>query len=251
MHHSPECFCRPVLLPESLPGRLLLRPWDGSNVSRVCNLVLPDRVSHLQAFLQTLAIVRHRPHLRDMDDAFFFGYGSLVNRHTHDYPDALPVTIRGWRREWRMARSLGRTFLSVVPDAGAQIDGLVARVPGNDWAALDLRETGYQRHALGAGAFARGPSRPAMIYAIAAQDADKASHTAPIKLSYLDVVVEGFDREFGAEGVARFFDTTRGWGPVLDDRAAPLYPRARPVAAHLQRLVDDRLHNLGVLRLGH
>ena len=90
-----------------------------------------------------------------MNDAFFFGYGSLVNRHTHDYPDAQPVTIRGWRREWRMARSLSRTFLSVVPDADAQIDGLVARVPGNDWAALDLRETGYGRHALGADAFAR------------------------------------------------------------------------------------------------
>lgn len=185
-----------------------------------------------------------------MEDAFFFGYGSLVNRHTHDYPDADPVTIRGWRREWRMARSLGRTFLSVVPDLDAQIDGLLARVPGNDWAALDLRETGYQRHALVAGAFARGPVRPAMIYAIAAQDADQASHAAPIKLSYLDVVVEGFDREFGSAGVARFFETTRGWGPVLDDRAAPLYPRARPVAAKLQRLVDDRLHSLGVPRLG-
>ncbi|NBB98509.1 MAG: gamma-glutamylcyclotransferase [Alphaproteobacteria bacterium] len=184
-----------------------------------------------------------------MDDAFFFGYGSLVNRHTHDYPDAFPVTIRGWRREWRMARSLGRTFLSAVPDDSAQIDGLVARVPGNDWAALDVRETGYRRHALGAGAFARGAVRPAQIYAIVPQDTQAASHDAPIKLSYLDVVVEGFALEFGTEGVARFFETTTGWGPVLDDRTAPHYPRARPVAASLLRLVDDRLKAMGVPRL--
>jgi len=196
-----------------------------------------------------LAIARRMTHIRAMDDAFFFGYGSLVNRHTHDYPDAQPVTIRGWRREWRMARSLGRTFLSVVPDAGAQIDGLVARVPGNDWAALDIRETGYGRHALGADAFARGPVRPAQIYAIAPQDAHPANHTAPIKLSYLDVVVEGFAQEFGLDGIARFFDTTTGWGPVLDDRTAPLYPRARPVAPALRRLVDDQLANMGVERL--
>jgi hypothetical protein len=184
-----------------------------------------------------------------MEDAFFFGYGSLVNRHTHSYPDADKVTIRGWRREWRMARGLGRTFLSVVPDAGAQIDGLVARVPGNDWAALDIRETGYQRHALGAGAFAQGPVRPAQIYAIAPQDGHPASHDAPIKLSYLDVVVEGFALEFGLDGVARFFDTTTGWAPVLDDRAAPHYPRARPVAAHLRDVVDGYLQNLRVARI--
>lgn len=186
-----------------------------------------------------------------MSDAFFFGYGSLVNRHTHAYPDAQPVTIRGWRREWRMARSLSRTFLSAVPDARAQIDGLVARVPDNDWAALDLRETGYGRHALSADAFAYGSARPAQIYAIAPQDAQPPSHAAPIKLSYLDVVVEGFALEFGPDGVTRFFDTTTGWGPVLDDRAAPLYPRARPVAPDLRALIDAWLAQLGVPRLSH
>ena len=184
-----------------------------------------------------------------MTTAFFFGYGSLVNRHTHDYPDAEPVTIRGWRREWRVARDLGKTFLSVVPDAGTQIDGLVARVPDNDWAALDLRETGYRRHVLTADAFARSVARPAQIYAIAPQDGIVANHAAPIKLSYLDVVVEGFALEYGLDGVTRFFATTTGWAPVLDDRAAPRYPRARPVAPQLQRLVDDQLADLGVARL--
>ncbi len=185
----------------------------------------------------------------DMTDSFFFGYGSLVNRLTHDYPDADAVTIRGWRREWRMAHDLGRTFLSVVPDPDAQIDGIVARVPRNDWAALDLRETGYQRHLLGADAFAHGSIRPAQIYAIAQTQSDPPSHAAPIKLSYLDVVIEGFAQEFGPDGVARFFQTTSGWGPVLDDRSAPKYQRARPVAPTLRRLVDEYLDGLAVPRL--
>jgi hypothetical protein len=186
-----------------------------------------------------------------MADAFFFGYGSLVNRLTHDYPDGTQATIRGWRREWRMARGIGRSFLSAVPDATAEIDGLIARVPRNDWAALDVRETGYGRHTLGADAFARGPVLPAQIYAIAPQDAAAVTESAPIKLSYLDVVVEGFGTEFGTEGIARFFATTTGWGPVLDDRAAPLYPRARPVGRDVQRLVDDYLDALAVTRIAH
>ena len=81
------------------------------------------------------------------------------------------------------------------------------------------------------------------------KNAQPANPDAPIKLSYLDVVVEGFAQEFGLDGVARFFDTTTGWGPVLDDRTAPLYPRARPVAPALRRLVDDQLANMGVERL--
>ena len=29
----------------------------------------------------------------------FFGYGSLVNRDTHDYPNAVRATLSGWRRK--------------------------------------------------------------------------------------------------------------------------------------------------------
>ena len=32
---------------------------------------------------------------------YFFGYGSLVNRATHDYVHAHPARISGWRRAWR------------------------------------------------------------------------------------------------------------------------------------------------------
>jgi hypothetical protein len=47
--------------------------------------------------------------------------------------------------------------------------------------------------------------------------------------------------------VADFFATTEGWdSPVLDDRAAPRYPRARHLEADERALVDSHLAALGV-----
>ncbi len=179
-----------------------------------------------------------------MSDPYFFGYGSLVNRATHDYPDARPARVQGWRREWRVANRFGRTFLSAVRDPGQAIDGLVARVPGADWAALDAREAGYARHALSPEEMAL-PVR-AQVYAIAEADSALPTDDHPIRLSYLDVVVAGFLTEFGEAGVARFFATTTGWMRPVDDRAQPLYARARPVSAETRALVDGYLRAFDV-----
>lgn len=176
-----------------------------------------------------------------MTDPFFFGYGSLVNRETHDYPDAQPAMIRGWRREWRASHRFGRTFLSAVRDPGTTIDGLVARVPGADWAALDAREAGYRRHALRPADIQVALSVTAQVYAIAEDESALPTPAQPIRLSYLDVVVAGFLREFGEAGVARFFATTTGWTSPVDDRTNPLYARARPVCSQTRALVDDHL----------
>ncbi|MDD7970498.1 gamma-glutamylcyclotransferase family protein [Roseinatronobacter alkalisoli] len=185
-----------------------------------------------------------------MHDPYFFGYGSLVNRQTHDYTDAHRAAIRGWRREWRVSRRLNQTFLSVVPDPDTRIDGLIARVPGADWAALDLRETGYDRHPVAHENLHHDSPVPviAQIYAVALDISDLPGPSHRVNLSYLDVVVAGFLAEFGTDGVARFFETTTGWGAVLDDRAAPIYPRARPATKELRDMVDDSLSQLGVQR---
>ncbi|MGP9790315.1 gamma-glutamylcyclotransferase [Roseinatronobacter sp. NSM] len=185
-----------------------------------------------------------------MSDPYFFGYGSLVNRQTHDYTDAHRAAIRGWRREWRYSHRLDKTFLSVVPDTDARIDGLIARVPRADWAALDLRETGYGRHMV-------PPDRlhhespvtvAAQVYAVPLDASALPDVSHHIHLSYLDVVVAGFLAEFGTDGVTRFFATTTGWGAVLNDRASPLYPRARPTTPALREMVDDSLSQLRVKR---
>ncbi len=186
-----------------------------------------------------------------MSDPFVFGYGSLVNRLTHDFHDAHPARLRGWRREWRYLPQFGRTFLTAVRDEGAVIDGLVARVPGADWTALDMREAGYGRHVIEGPALdhALPTGTAAHVYAMA-QDASHLPETdQPIRLSYLDVVVAGFHAEFGETGVMRFFETTTGWASIVDDRAAPMYPRARPVTAEIRQMADDWLSAARVVRL--
>ena len=180
--------------------------------------------------------------------ARFFGYGSLVNRATHDYPGAQAAALQGWRRVWVHTPARPVAFLSVERCADTTIQGLVADVPGGDWAALDTREFAYARHPVTAETPAG--ALPAQVYAVPEGQAPTAGH--PILLSYLDAVVQGFLREYGAEGAAGFFATTAGWqAPVLDDRAAPRYPRAQALSTRERATVDEGLARVGARLIAH
>ena len=176
---------------------------------------------------------------------YFFGYGSLVNRNTHAYPDTHPAQLRGWRRAWVRSAAYDKVFLSVIPDPDTNISGLIAAVPGDDWSALDARETGYARLNSGdAVIHPLVPAPPVAHYAVPATEQGATSRNIII-LSYLDVVVQGFLREFGEDGVRDFFDTTDGWDtPILNDRAASQYPRHQPLTAAETALVDQHLTRL-------
>jgi len=166
-----------------------------------------------------------------MNDPSFFGYGSLVNLKTHSYPNPRRATVKGWRRIWRSVRDHEHALLSVRPEPDTTISGIIADVPGADWAALDAREVMYKRQEL---------TETTAIYEIRTNVIwPKVPH--PILRSYLDVVVAGYLKNFGAEGVADFFATTDNWGPVKDDRAAPLYPRHQQVKTEVTVLVDQHL----------
>ncbi len=173
---------------------------------------------------------------------YFFGYGSLVNRSTHIYSEAHPAQLKGWRRAWVPSASFDRVFLSVVPDPDTTISGLIAAVPDADWAALDARETGYARLNSGNAVSHPLPHEPQIAhYSVPAEEQGTTSRNTII-LSYLDVVVQGFLREFGAAGVSHFFETTDGWDtPILNDRAAPQYPRHQTLTAQETALVDQHL----------
>ena len=178
--------------------------------------------------------------------AYFFGYGSLVNRATHHFSDAHRAQLRGWRRSWVPTTLREVAFLTVTPDEHCEIDGLIAAVPADDWAALDERERAYDRipasHQV---AHDLTHAAEIAVYSVPARNARAMGETS-ILLSYLDVVVQGYLREFGAHGVARFFATTAGWSaPVLNDRAAPRYPRHRPVSPTALALVNAHLDALG------
>lgn len=180
----------------------------------------------------------------------FFGYGSLVNRRTHDYAPAHPARVTGWRRVWRATDRRQLAFLSVESAGGVTLDGLVAEVPGGDWAALDRREAAYERRKLAPGTIEAPAGGDVVIYVVPYDPAPLALCEHPILLSYLDVVVQGFLEEFGPEGVARFFATTAGWEvPLLDDRVAPRYPRAQRTEGEAQALTDAHLGRIGVRRI--
>ncbi|EAQ01727.1 hypothetical protein OB2597_14826 [Pseudooceanicola batsensis HTCC2597] len=181
-------------------------------------------------------------------DPYFFGYGSLVNTATHVYGRSHPARLSGWRRVWRHTPIRDMAFLTAERCDGVAIDGLIAAVPGADWTALDARELGYDRVALLDGiSHAAEDAGEIAVYHIPRDKHGPAEGHRPVLLSYLDVVVQGYLRVFGEEGGRHFFETTAGWdGPILNDRAAPRYPRAQTLSAKETGLVDRHLRELGV-----
>lgn len=174
----------------------------------------------------------------------FFGYGSLVNRATHVYGQIEAASLQGWRRVWVHTAVRPLAYLSVERDAGSVIQGLIAHVPGGDWAALDTREHGYGRHF--AQATGANGLRDIQVYAVPTGQGAAPERAHPILLSYIDVVIQGFLREFGTAGAEAFFATTRGWeAPILDDRAAPLYPRAQVLSRNERAVVNAGLAGVG------
>jgi hypothetical protein len=182
-----------------------------------------------------------------MTNPFVFGYGSLVNRMTHDHLPAHPATVSGWRRVWRHTDLRPVAFLTVVPDPGTEIDGLMAGVRHADWLALDEREHAYDRVRVKAASHPL-PDPPEMhLYTIPHGKHGAPDIAHPVLLSYIDVVVQGYLREFGQDGVTRFFASTSGWdAPIAHDRAQPRYPRHQHLTAEETALVDGHLEALKV-----
>lgn len=204
----------------------------------------------------------------------YFGYGSLVNVMTYPSKKALtPAQLTGWRRRWshRVARPggdgrSGSVALAVVETPGATLDGVISKIADDDEARrLDEREFGYDRRALPRDALRLDPRVGAPVDDAELLDADlldadlldewgaflyvsKPDHVGPgteafpIYRSYIDTVMQGYLRSFGADGLARFVDTTDGWdGVIVDDRAVPHYPRATRLSAAEQATIETAL----------
>ena len=186
-----------------------------------------------------------------------FGYGSLVNTQTLACGTrAVRVRVTGWRRAWRHSglTAFGRRCtLTVFPDPDCAIDGVVIAQPIDSLTALDMREGQYTRHAVDAGALEWLDPRPdawpaPFVYVGNDEHRRPGDADHPIMLSYLDVVIAGFLRTFGASGADHFLKTTDDWHvPVLDDRAAPRYPRALSLSSSERHRVDDCLEELAIV----
>ncbi|MGH1464284.1 MAG: gamma-glutamylcyclotransferase family protein [Cognatishimia sp.] len=182
-----------------------------------------------------------------MQTPYFFGYGSLVNRQTHDYPDAKKAQLQGWRRVWRQTTLRPRPFLSIEPCATTIITGLIAQVPNHDWRALDQREAAYDRQLVtSVRSTSAEVAAPISTYCMPAEKYPVPDQPHAILLSYLDVVVQGYLQEFGPSGAEDFFATTSGWhAPIRNDRHAPIYPRHQTLTASETGFVDRHLAKLG------
>lgn len=182
-----------------------------------------------------------------ISNPYFFGYGSLVNLATHDYHDPQPARLSGWRRAWVHTDLREVAFLTAVPCEDSEIDGLIAAVPEADWAALDQREFAYDRlPANGAVSHGITTAPEISVYAVPQSAQTPGSVQHPVLLSYLDVVVQGYEQVFGEAGVAEFFASTDGWqAPILNDRDAPIYPRHQQLQLSQRELVDHHLAAIG------
>ena len=167
----------------------------------------------------------------------FFGYGSLVNTATHSYGNPRPARVFGWRRQWVQSNARNVAFLSVTRDPLSKIDGLVADIGDLGWDALDEREAAYDRLALD-----QAGLEGVQMYRASPEHMAPLGSGQPILLSYLDCVVQGFLQHFGEDGVRDFFRSTSGWDtPVLNDREAPIYPRAQVLSQSETEMVNDHL----------
>lgn len=173
----------------------------------------------------------------------YFGYGSLVNRASlqTDFIAMFPATLKGWRRHWQPRPADAEpilspdghdiSLLSIHRDASSQIDGMLVIDRLCNLPMVDQRECAYERVGLGLSDFVNldnglEPFGDVPIHVYQAPDRRGLGKSGKILRSYLDVVLAGFEDEFGKSGVDRFTDTTDGFEcGILEDRDNPLYPR--------------------------
>jgi len=190
----------------------------------------------------------------------YFGYGSLVNRATHqtDIVGFSKVTLKGWRRQWlaRPNNSFGKVvLLSVKPCKNSEIDGLVVLDHARNQASLDERERNYDRHIVAEdnvvkhelhanGTLDNGSKQSTSIYvATPFRQPDDYSEYRILR-SYLDAVMQGYLNKFGEEGVRRFVNTTDNFEVgILEDRDNQRYPRSVTTTVKEQKLFDQLVPN--------
>ncbi|MEM7216266.1 MAG: gamma-glutamylcyclotransferase family protein [Pseudomonadota bacterium] len=184
----------------------------------------------------------------------YFGFGSLVNKHTlrTSYVDIVPATLKGWRRHWQ-ARTIAVeedvALLSIHQDEHCAIKGMMVVDLLENLPLVDEREAGYTRHKLTIAdlELPEGFQAPADLYVYVADEAVEIEDTGSLLQSYTDAVLQGFRNEYGEDGVWHFVETTKNFHrPLITDRNSPLYPRYVSLDHQEMELFDRALRGAGV-----
>lgn len=185
----------------------------------------------------------------------YFGYGSLVNRSTHQNETLQVQATRliGWRRIWRARPDMPgfpAALLTVRPESQQSCDGLLVFDHLDNLPAVDRREARYERLEVTGDMFSGDVAAPAgcPVYVYSALE-NVPAHPRPPQIlrSYLDAVFQGFLTHFGEDGVLRFVRETGNWEiGVADDRDAPIYPRSVKLSRAETEFFDGVLENAGI-----
>lgn len=184
----------------------------------------------------------------------YFGYGSLVNRHTlrTNIVHAIPAKLHGWRRQWRASPSAANipiALLSVCREEGASVDGLLVFDYLENLPAVDLREQNYDRRGVLPEDIETATPLPdgVPIFVYEAHQYVPVHPEPPMILqSYLDAVMQGFLVEHGEEGLRHFVLKTEYFNtPIYKDRPSPTYPRAVKLSDKEIDMFDRLLAEIG------
>lgn len=191
-----------------------------------------------------------------MDDRHtgYFGYGSLVNSRTRSGGAGRRSFVQGWIRQWRHCSLLNGhkcCALTVAPRDGVILSGVFVADSDDGLAKIDEREEGYSRERVSV-SLERAPRKPEIIpgflYLSEPPYRRAGDDEYPIWRTYLDCVLAGYLRTFGVAGAEDFVRTTEGWDcPIVDDRSAPLYPRADVLTETEAQIINRILTEHGIL----
>lgn len=189
-------------------------------------------------------------------ETIVLGYGSLMNqssRETYNNINSLclPVKVHGWKREW-VTRSVAeqQTYVGAIQAQNSVINAQA--VPSVIDQMLLKREVDYRFVEIQPDSVQftrevcpeiRQKINNSNIYICESLLIEAPTKKFPVYQSYLDTCLAGCIEVGGEMEATAFMRSTSGWPSfgVIDDRAAPRYPRVGHISKESYEIIDSVL----------
>jgi hypothetical protein len=194
---------------------------------------------------------------------YLVGYGSLLSHDSrYLFSDidcqAVPLVVDGWQRAWVTRSSIVQhTCLGAFKRQGAWLNAALLPI-AEITPKLMTREAEYSFEALTVEQLSLPESHQHIdltslkgkkIWICQNFNSYNASEAFPITQSYLDTCLGGCLEIAGSEFAKQFIASTLGWtSGWINDRVAPIYPRAAHISQETLSLIDQLLAEEDILR---